>query len=86
VKVLLDEMLPAGVSGLLTEHEVTTVRQAGFTGLANGELIRRATAAGFQVLLTADRNHEPQVSSGSGRRCIGTSWTPTGTGQPPACR
>jgi hypothetical protein len=44
MRVLLDEMLPAGVSGLLPDHQVRTVQQAGFKGLRNGEL-----------LLTADR-------------------------------
>lgn len=55
MKVLLDEMLPAGVAGLLPGH-VTTAQQAGLKGLKNGELLRRAVAAGFGVLLTADRN------------------------------
>jgi hypothetical protein len=32
VKVLLDEMLPAGVAGLLPGHDVTTVQQAAFSG------------------------------------------------------
>ena len=56
MKVLLDEMLPAGVIALLPGHEVTTVSQAGFKGLTNGELLRRAAAIGYAVLLTADRN------------------------------
>ena len=45
MKVLLDEMLPAGVAGLLPGHEVTTVQQAGFKGLPNGELLRQAARA-----------------------------------------
>lgn len=56
MRVLLDEMLPAGVAGLLQDHEVTTVQRAGFTGLANGLVLRRAAEAGSEVLLTADRN------------------------------
>jgi hypothetical protein len=60
VKVLLDEMLPAGVAGLLPSHAVTTVKSAGFTGLTNGDLIRGAVAAGYEVLLTADRNMPAQ--------------------------
>lgn len=56
MKVLLDEMLPADVAGLLPDHEVTTVQQAGFKGLENGVLLRQAAASGFAVLLTADRN------------------------------
>jgi len=56
VKVLLDEMLPAAVAGLLLDHEVVTVRAARYTGLLNGELMRRAVADGYDVLVTADRN------------------------------
>jgi len=55
VRVLLDEMLPAGLADLLPRHTVTTVKQAGFTGLDNGELIRRAIASGYSILVTADR-------------------------------
>lgn len=56
MKILLDEMLPAGVADLLPSHAVTTVKAAGFTGLKNGELIRGAAAAGYEVLITADRS------------------------------
>lgn len=56
MRVLLDEMLPAGVAGLLPDHEVVTVQQAGFKGLKNGQLLRNAAAQGFDVLLTSDRN------------------------------
>lgn len=55
MRVLLDEMLPAGLAALLPGHEVTTVKQAGFAGLDNGELLRRAIASGYEVLVTADR-------------------------------
>jgi Tfp pilus assembly protein PilW len=49
-------MLPAGVADLLPGNEVVSVQQAGYTGLKNGELLRRAAADGYAVLLTADRN------------------------------
>ena len=54
MRVLLDEMLPAGVATLLDGHDVTTVQRAGFKGLTNGELIRRAALSGYDVLLTSD--------------------------------
>ncbi len=44
MRVRLDERLPAGVSGLLPSHAVTTAQQAGFKGLTNGELLRKAVA------------------------------------------
>ena len=56
MKVLLDEMLPADVTGLLPDHDVVSVQQAGYKGLQNGELLRRAAGDGYDVLLTADRN------------------------------
>jgi len=56
VKVLLDDMLPAAVAGLLPDHAVATVKAAGYTGLLNGELMRRAAVDGYDVLVTADRN------------------------------
>jgi hypothetical protein len=37
-----------------------TVKAAEFTELKNGELIRGAAAAGYQVLVTADRNMPAQ--------------------------
>jgi hypothetical protein len=49
-------MLPVGVAELLPAHEVSTVKGAGYTGLDNGELLRRAASAGYDVLVTADRN------------------------------
>ncbi len=39
--------------------------EAGFKGLANGELIRQAIEVGFQVLLTADRGLPMQQNIGA---------------------
>ncbi len=50
MKVLLDEMLPADVAGLLPDHEALSVQRAGYKGLKNGELLRRAAADGYGVL------------------------------------
>jgi hypothetical protein len=55
VKILLDKMLPIGLSELLAGHEVVTAAYAGFAGLPNGELIRRAVSEGFDVIVTLDR-------------------------------
>ena len=59
MRVLLDESLPRDLGKDLTGHEVRTVRQAGWAGLANGDLVRRA-AGQFDVLVTGDRNLEYQ--------------------------
>jgi hypothetical protein len=60
VRVLLDEQLPRHLVHQLQGHEVTTVQQQGWAGMKNGELLRSAAAAGFEVFLTADRNLEFQ--------------------------
>ena len=36
-------------------HDAKTVQQAGWSGLTNGELLRRARDAGFEVFVTADQ-------------------------------
>jgi predicted nuclease of predicted toxin-antitoxin system len=56
MRVLLDEQLPLRLARELTGHDVRSVRQQGWTGLTNGELLRRAAADGFEVMLTADRS------------------------------
>lgn len=56
MRVLLDEQLPRQLAQELLGHEVHTVQQQGWAGLGNGELLRRAAEARFEVFLTADRN------------------------------
>jgi hypothetical protein len=60
VRVLLDESVPRQLASELRGHEVQTVVQLGWTGIQNGELLRRGAHAGFQVLVTMDRNLEHQ--------------------------
>ena len=56
MRVLLDEQLPRPLARQLAGHDVRTVRQQGWAGTKNGELLRQAVAAGFEVFLTADRS------------------------------
>lgn len=60
MRVLLDESVPRQLANELGGHEVQTVVQAGWTGIQNGELLRRSVEAGFEVLITMDRNLEHQ--------------------------
>jgi hypothetical protein len=60
VRVLLDEQLPPHLAREVRGHNVSTVQQKGWAGLKNGELLRRATDAGFEVFVAADRNLEFQ--------------------------
>jgi len=56
VRVLLDEQLPRDLARELVGHDVSTVQAEGWAGVNNGELLRRAEAYGFDVLLTADQS------------------------------
>lgn len=62
LRILIDESLPIDLADELAPFTVATVRKLGWTGLKNGELLRRAETAGFTVLLTADQNLEYQQS------------------------
>ena len=55
MKLLLDECVVRDLKRDLVGHEVSTVVEAGFGGLENGELLR-AAAAEYDVLITVDRN------------------------------
>jgi hypothetical protein len=54
VRVLLDEDLPLGLTRHLSPHQAEHVSKLGWKGLSNGDLLRDAVAAGFDVLLTGD--------------------------------
>ncbi len=57
MRILLDECLPHELADELTGHHVRTVRQQAWSGLENGELLRRA-AGNFDAFLTVDRQIE----------------------------
>jgi len=52
---LLDENLDHALRKLLGPHDVATVTYLGWAGLKNGELLRAAEDAGFDVFLTGDQ-------------------------------
>ena len=55
MKLLLDECVVRDLKRDLAGHEVSTVVEAGFGGLENGQLLR-AAAGKYDVLITVDRN------------------------------
>jgi predicted nuclease of predicted toxin-antitoxin system len=59
MRILLDESLPHDLATMLLGHEVSTVRDEGWTSTKNGKLLALA-ATKFEVFLTADRNLEFQ--------------------------
>jgi hypothetical protein len=56
VLILFDNGAPRGLASFLTAHTVEEARARGWEELANGELIEAAEKAGFQVLVTTDKN------------------------------
>lgn len=54
-RVLFDEDVPRPLRRDLPGFEIRTVVEAGWSGVKNGELLRRADEV-FDVFLTADRN------------------------------
>jgi|ERR1022692_413802 alkanesulfonate monooxygenase SsuD/methylene tetrahydromethanopterin reductase-like flavin-dependent oxidoreductase (luciferase family) len=54
--ILFDQGTPVGIRNSLSGHVVRTAREQGWSTLLNGELLRAAEQAGFDILLTTDRN------------------------------
>ena len=72
MRVLFDNTTPRGVSSALSDHTVEEARSHGWDTLGNGELLDAAEAAGFDVLLTTDRNIRYQQTNG---RAVNSRWT-----------
>lgn len=60
MKLLLDENLPLKLKEDFMEFEVSTVRDQGWRGKKNGELLQLMIENGFDVLLTFDKNLQYQ--------------------------
>jgi len=53
--ILFDHGTPSGIAGSLLGHEIIEARERGWDRISNGELLKQAEAAGFDVLLTTDK-------------------------------
>ncbi len=56
MRVLLDECVPRPLRRELSDHDVRTVTEMGWSGRKNGELLWLAASHGFDVFLTVDQN------------------------------
>jgi predicted nuclease of predicted toxin-antitoxin system len=56
MRVLFDQATPVPIRQFLTAHTVSTAAQEGWDRLRNGELLDAAEVAGFDVLVTTDKN------------------------------
>ena len=64
MRLLLDENLDWRLRRDLLDHEVESVPLIGWAGIENGELLRKAVEAGFDVLVTMDSNMVHQQNIG----------------------
>ena len=53
--ILFDHGTPAPLAPFLTEHTVSKTKDLGWDTLTNGELLKVAEEAGFELLLTTDK-------------------------------
>ena len=56
MKLLLDENLPRKLKRDLPDHLVFTVREMGWAGKENGDLLAAMLSDGFEALVTGDKN------------------------------
>ena len=54
--ILFDHGTPAPLLAFLKDHTVKKTKELGWDTLSNGELLNVAEKAGFEVLLTTDKN------------------------------
>src|SRR6058998_2300333 len=64
MRLLLDENLDWRLRRDLLDHQVESVPLIGWAGIENGELLRKAVEAGFDVLVTMDSNMVHQQNIG----------------------
>ena len=56
MRILFDQGTPVAIRRFLTGHTLRTTRQEGWATLVNGNLLRVAEDAGFQLLVTTDNS------------------------------
>lgn len=56
MRILFDKSVPYGIARHLDSHLVSKAEECGWGRLENGDLLTAAEQAGFEVLLTADKN------------------------------
>ncbi len=56
MRILFDHGTPSPLSSFLTDHTVKKTKDLGWDMLSNGELLRAAETAAFEIFLTTDKN------------------------------
>jgi hypothetical protein len=74
--ILFDHGVPAPLAGHLPRHVVEKARDRGWDRLKNGDLLAQATLAGFDMLVTTDKNMRYQQNLEDRRIAIVVLSTP----------
>ena len=78
MRILFDQGTPVPLRESLTQHEVATAYERGWSMLSNGELLDAAERDGFDILLTTDSRLRYQQNLSTRRISIvcllSTSW------------
>lgn len=77
MRVLFNQGTPVPLRQFLTQHEVTTAYELGWSTLKNGDLLDAAEADGFAVMVTTDTNLRYQQNLSSRRIAIVVLNTPS---------
>lgn len=75
MRILLDESVPVQVREALHDQSVSTAVEMGWRGIGNGELLDRAEAEGFELVILADKNLRHQQNLAKRRIAILELWT-----------
>ena len=78
MRILFDQGTPVPLREALTQHEVSTAYEKGWSKLKNGELLDAAERGGFEVFVTTDSRLRYQQNLTSRQIAIvcllSTSW------------
>ena len=65
--ILFDNNIPRGLAGTLSAHKVVEARARGWHPFKNGDLLKAAEDAGFDLIITSDKSIQYEQNL-SGRR------------------
>ena len=77
MRVLFDQGTPEPLRHSLTQHEIATAFERGWSKLTNGELLDAAEKDDFAVLVTTDSNLQYQQNLQSRRIAVVVLTTPS---------
>lgn len=75
MKILLDVCTPVQIRQALAGHDVFTATKMGWGEIENGELLQRAEAADFALLIICDKNLQHQQNLSTRKISILQLWT-----------